>query len=239
MVRRTLLSALAIALFGSPAVAAPFYGIAIGIDGDSMRVDDKEVRLFGIDAPEFNQTCKRGGQDWSCGSEAADRLGQLVTGREVRCTSMGTDRYGRILGRCTVGVTDINRTMVATGYAVAFRRYSMDYISAEESAKAAKRGIWAGTFEMPSDVRHAVEGPNQPESSSVGRGGHGSQMPVVSSIRSQPQPGGACRIKGNRGSNGWIYHLPGMPYYNQTRAEEMFCTEAEAQAAGYRRARVR
>jgi hypothetical protein len=30
-----------------------------------------------------------------------------------------------------------------------------------------------------------------------------------------------------------------MPYYDQTRAEEMFCTEAEAQAAGYRRAIVR
>lgn len=37
----------------------------------------------------------------------------------------------------------------------------------------------------------------------------------------------------------WIYHLPGMPYYNATRAEAYFCTEAEAQAAGYRRAIVR
>ena len=46
-------------------------------------------------------------------------------------------------------------------------------------------------------------------------------------------------IKGNRGSNGWIYNLPGMPYYERTKAEEMFCTEAEAQAAGYRRARVK
>jgi hypothetical protein len=46
-------------------------------------------------------------------------------------------------------------------------------------------------------------------------------------------------IKGNRGSNGWIYHLPGMPYYGRTRAEEMFCSEAAAQAAGYRRAKVR
>jgi hypothetical protein len=47
-------------------------------------------------------------------------------------------------------------------------------------------------------------------------------------------------IKGNRNRRGqWIYHLPGMPYYNVTRAEEMFCTEADAQAAGYRRAIVR
>ena len=46
-------------------------------------------------------------------------------------------------------------------------------------------------------------------------------------------------IKGNPGSHGWIYHVPGMPYYVQTNAEEMFCTEAEAQAAGYRRAKAR
>ena len=50
---------------------------------------------------------------------------------------------------------------------------------------------------------------------------------------------GGCSIKGNQGSNGWIYHLPGMPFYERTKAEEMFCSEADAQAAGYRRAKVR
>ena len=49
-----------------------------------------------------------------------------------------------------------------------------------------------------------------------------------------------CNIKGNRNRKGqWIYHVPGMPYYDQTRPEEIFCTEAEAQAAGYRRAIVK
>lgn len=49
-----------------------------------------------------------------------------------------------------------------------------------------------------------------------------------------------CRIKGNHSRRGdWIYHLPGMPYYDATRAEAYFCTEAQAQAAGYRRAIVR
>lgn len=49
----------------------------------------------------------------------------------------------------------------------------------------------------------------------------------------------ACNIKGNRDRRGqWIYHVPAMPYYDQTRAEDIFCNEAEAQAAGYRRAIV-
>ena len=51
---------------------------------------------------------------------------------------------------------------------------------------------------------------------------------------------GSCSIKGNRNRKGqWIYHVPGMPYYDRTRPEEVFCTEAEARAAGYRRAIVR
>jgi hypothetical protein len=49
-----------------------------------------------------------------------------------------------------------------------------------------------------------------------------------------------CLIKGNHSRPGnLIYHLPGMPYYDDTRAEAYFCTEAQAQAAGYRRAIVR
>jgi len=225
--------ALAVLMGCTPAAAAPFYGIARAMDGDSLTVGNREVRLFGIDAPEFDQTCKRGGQKWSCGAEAADRLAALVTGKDVRCVSMGTDQHQRTLARCTVGATDVNRVMVASGYAVAYRRYSSDYVSAEEAAKVNRRGLWAGSFEMPADYRHEAE-------------------PVASAVRvarpvrskqerssSAPAVGGGCVIKGNQGSNGWIYHLPGMPYYSQTKAEQMFCSEAQARAAGYRRAKVR
>ena len=216
----------------TPASAEPSVsGLGRAKDGDSLRVGRTEVRLFGIDAPEFGQSCTRNGQSWSCGSAAANQLMRLVTGKDVRCSLMGLDQHGRTLGRCTVGTTDINRTMVATGYAVAYRHYSTDYVSAEQSAKAYKRGLWAGTFEMPSQYRH--EGEARPEPGSATRTG---RAPRTQSLSAQPS---GCAIKGNRGSHGWIYHVPGMPYYEQTRAEEIFCTEAEARAAGYRRARVK
>lgn len=55
---------------------------------------------------------------------------------------------------------------------------------------------------------------------------------------------GACTIKGNINvSTGErIYHVPGREYYgptkiNITKGERWFCTEAEAQAAGWRRSR--
>jgi endonuclease YncB( thermonuclease family) len=211
----------------------PVFGNGQAKDGDSLMVGDREVRLFGIDAPEFDQSCKRAGEDWACGSAAADRLAQLVTGKNVVCASLGTDQYGRLLGRCTVGATDVNRAMVASGYAVAFRRYSSDYVSAEDSARANKRGVWSGTFQMPSDFRHAGDAPvpQRPKTR---------ERVVASSSGWQARASGNCNIKGNRNRKGqWICHVPGMPYYDRTRPEDIFCTEAEARAAGYRRAIVK
>ena len=141
----------------------------------------------------------------------------------------GVDQYQRMLARCTVGATDINAAMVERGYAIAFRKYSSDYVAAEARAKAAKRGIWAGTFETPSSVRAG------------GQTNRSASRPALSRPSVAPQRlSGGCIIKGNRSRRGdWIYHVPGMPYYEQTQAEEMFCSEADARAAGYRRAIVR
>lgn len=214
--------------------AAPFYGIATSGDGDSFEVRGQRVRLFGIDAPEWDQTCQRAGQSWPCGQEAANALSKLVTGKDVRCVPNGTDQYNRILARCTVGALDVNRAMVANGYAVAFRRFSTDYVSAEDSAKANKRGIWAGTFTMPSEVRNAAANPAASNRERPIRSA------VVRQARSAPAAHSGCNIKGNRSRRGeWIYHVPGMPYYAQTRAEDIFCSEAAARAAGYRRAIVK
>ena len=203
------------------------------MDGDSLMVGNREVRLFGIDAPEFDQRCKRGGQNWSCGSAAADKLATLVTGKDVRCEAVGTDQHQRTLARCTVGTTDVNRVMVASGFAVAYRRYSSDYASAEETAKVSRRGIWAGSFEMPSAYRQ-----DEPQTVRTPSSGRTARSKPVRSYAA-PSVSGGCAIKGNQGSNGWIYHLPGMPFYDRTKAEQMFCSEADAQAAGYRRAKVR
>ena len=223
-------------LVSAPAIAAPISGVGNSIDGDSLKVGETEVRLYGIDAPEFTQTCQRDGRAWECGSESAYQLSKLVNGKQVNCSSMGADTFGRTLARCRVGEIDLNRTMVATGYALAYRRYSTDYVSAEESARLARRGIWVGTFELPSQVRHADDEYVLDRPTERGAGG---PLPVVSSVRSRSQPSGSCRIKGNHSRKGeLIYHLPGMPYYAETKAEAMFCTEAEARAAGYRRSQA-
>lgn len=222
---------LALVLLASGAFPQSIHGTALPGDGDSLRIGENRIRLHGIDAPERDQSCMRDGRAWACGEEAADRLGLLVRGGSVRCHAVGTDQHDRTLARCYRGGVEINRVMVESGYAVAYRKYSAEYVAAEEQAKAAKRGIWASTFELPSVYRQ--------EDRSGANTGTGRRKAAASSARGQQSTGG-CRIKGNHSRRGdWIYHLPGMPDYNQTRPEAMFCTENEAQAAGYRRSRAR
>jgi endonuclease YncB( thermonuclease family) len=212
------------------AAQAPIFGKAQAKDGDSLEVNGIRIRLYGIDAPELSQTCNRDGTKWSCGREAFDHLAKLVNGREVRCSQNGKDQFDRVLAKCTINGFEINRIVVERGFAIAFRKYSNDYVAAESQAKAAGRGIWAGEFRSPADERADARAERSSSSARV------STRPVVRSLSSTSS---SCRIKGNHSRKGeWIYHLPGMPYYEQTRAEQMFCTEAEARAAGYRRART-
>ena len=112
--------------------------------------------------------------------------------------------------------------------ATAFRRYSEQYVADGARARAGKLRLWAANFVSPEEYRAAERGETAPASASV-------RAPARRAVAAPTSLG--CVIKGNRNRRGqWIYHLPGMPYYDQTRPGEIFCTEAEAQAAGYRRA---
>jgi endonuclease YncB( thermonuclease family) len=93
-------------------------------DGDSFTRDGVHFRLWGIDAPELNQTC----DGRPVGQWAKRRLIELMT-LTVVCQSKGTDRYGRTLAVCIdpVGRIDINRTLVEEGLAVAYTRYTDAY----------------------------------------------------------------------------------------------------------------
>lgn len=124
-------------------------GIAIVNDGDSITLGGKRIRLLGIDAPEYTQTCQRDGAGYACGRQAREALVQLIGKRPVSCSGTRHDRYGRFLGTCMAGNVDLNRAQVAAGWAVAYGGYE----SEEAAARTAKAGIWAGTFDRPQDWR--------------------------------------------------------------------------------------
>ncbi len=131
----------------------------VSIDGDTLRAGDgSEYRLFGIDAPELHQTCKESnGKSWACGRAAKAKLTTLIKGGDVQCEERAKDRYGRTVAVCSAqGVADLGQTLVAQGYAIDLGGAPGNpYQSEEAEAKAAKRGIWRGTFERPSDWRQA------------------------------------------------------------------------------------
>ena len=117
------------------------------IDGDSLRIGDEEVRLFGIDAPEYQQICidQKTGQAFSCGKRSRAHLEWMIDGREVRCEGWERDKFDRLLGECHVGEILLNRRMVLDGWAVSFG----DYRTEEEAAKTKRVGLWSSDFEDP------------------------------------------------------------------------------------------
>lgn len=131
-----------------------FSGAASVIDGDTLDIRGNRIRLHGVDAPESTQTCRNAsGAEYRCGQQAALKLADFINRRPVICQSRDTDRYGRTVAVCKVGGLDMNEWLVREGLAIAYRQYSSDYVAAEQDAKANKRGIWAGAFEVPADFR--------------------------------------------------------------------------------------
>ena len=125
--RAVLLVLSLIVVAGMAAASQPMLvGIASVIDGDTIEIRGTRIRLFGIDAPEGGQTCFRAnGAAWQCGEQSAIALTRQLGRSELRCEPRGQDRYRRTIAVCFKGAEDINQWMVTSGWAVAFRRYSL------------------------------------------------------------------------------------------------------------------
>ena len=119
------------------------------IDGDSIRIATQSIRLLGIDAPELKQHCEVNNSVEPCGQHAHKKLSELIGGHLVYCLWSETDRYGRLLGTCYIREKNINAEMVKLGMALAYRRYSDQYIEEEQQARDAAIGLWGGSFIEP------------------------------------------------------------------------------------------
>jgi endonuclease YncB( thermonuclease family) len=129
-------------------------GIVTILDGDSLRIKSREFRLFGIDAPEYRQTCQTAdGRSYACGKHSRKYLVRLIAGKTVKCRTVDVDRYDREIAICKADQINLNREMVRGGWAVAYLRYSLNYAKPEIEARKAGRGIWQGRFTEPEDWR--------------------------------------------------------------------------------------
>mgnify|MGYP006134718301 FL=1 len=135
-------------------ITGEIYGSSVVTDGDTIKILHNKIRLHGIDAPERNQKCIKNKKIYNCGVVATEALIKKINKNAVKClTQKNKDRYNRFIGICFVKQENLNKWMVRNGYAIAYRRYSKDYILDEQFAKINKLGLWSGTFLKPEKWR--------------------------------------------------------------------------------------
>ena len=197
------------------------------VDGDTIRVRvsgvTERVRLIGIDTPELSPA--------ECfGQKAASAMQSLVQGKQVVIapdpTQANRDQYGRLLRH--VYLTDgqsVALSQISGGFG---KEYTFDksyagqasYRAAQSTAQSAGRGLWGAECAPAAPAPGPAPNP------------------------ASPTPASDCTIKGNISSSGEkIYHMPGQRYYDETKidlakGEKWFCSASDAEAAGWRAAKV-
>lgn len=210
--------------------AAVLQGELRVIDGDTFVLGGQRIRLQGVDAPETHESClDAAGRGWRCGDWATEALRNMLSGAQLVCHDLGERSYNRMVARCDLNGQDLGALLVQEGIARACPRYarrhahSRGYMALEEHAIARRVGMHEG--QTPDLAGFCHEGGAR-----------------TASAHASPPPSPDCAIKGNISANGRIYHLPGQQFYEQVvvrtdLGQRWFCSEEEAQAAGWRRAR--
>jgi endonuclease YncB( thermonuclease family) len=239
---RPLFILLGIMLLANPVLAAN----PIVRDANTLQVDDTTYRLDGVDAPELDQVCIDDHADpWACGVDARDQLTRLIGGHPVHCDDLGPDKAHRKrhLGLCTVNgeTTSLNQQLIRLGFALnaqpsAKSRFDQD----QASAKDGRTGLWKGCFVAPQEFRQGKKdgallgGACRADKDREIRAALFPQdlaMPPRCSIKGKFAV--RARVTGNVG----IYHLQGCRSYPAlSQPDRWFCSEDDAQAAGFRRA---
>jgi len=140
-----------------------FSGFPVIIDGDTVKINNYKIRLFGIDAPEKKQFCEKPyfnliifsfKEKYPCGKISTDALKKFIKDKIISCRiEEKKDFFKRYLATCFKNEKNINSWLVKNGYAIAYRRYSKKYVLEEQHAEKNKLGIWQGTFQTPEEWR--------------------------------------------------------------------------------------
>ena len=241
---RTSLLASALILILLNLSATPGFAAGATVrDGGNLQLGGITYRLDGIEAPAFDQMCIDEHADaWTCGAAARDQLTKLIGDRQVHCDDLGVDPSfkKRHLGVCTVEgeTTSLSQLLVRNGFALADAKGK--FKSDEVSAKGDKRGLWKGCFVAPQDFRRWKK--------DAALNGGACRIDRDRQIREALFPADAdmpsgCNIKGKYAvrarvtGNTGIYHLQACRSYpGLTNPDRWFCSEEDAQAAGFRKA---
>jgi micrococcal nuclease len=210
------------------------------VDGDTIQVRiggrTENVRYIGMDSPEMRHPTR--GEEPGA-REATETNRKLVQGQTVRLELdvQERDGYGRLLAYVYLGDMMINAEMVAQGYAQVMTippnvRHQELFLKLQREARLLQIGFWRGTGPAPPE-----RGTSPPPASSP-------VQVAQSRLGVYPQDAWTCPlvqpIKGNfTPSSGerCIYHVPGGGFYNKTKPERCYATDADAVKDGCRRSK--
>ena len=211
-------------------------------DGDTIHVQldngrSEKVRLILIDTPETKHP-RLGLQPF--GKEASEFTSNALTGKEVtlELDVEERDQYGRLLAYVWFGNTLFNETLLKEGLArVAVYPPNTKYVDqfrvVQKTAQTNGIGIWSLENYAAEDGYHSEGVKEAPKQSDEIR-----DQGMTNNTSDDTETNLQCtgKIKGNANSN--IYHLPDGRYY-QTLSDNIvwFCSEKEAQRAGYRKSK--
>ncbi|WP_059040619.1 thermonuclease family protein [Paenibacillus rubinfantis] len=206
------------------------------VDSDTIKIkfdgSEETVRMLLIDGPETVHPDK---PEQPFGREASNFAKEMLTDKMVRLELDVSDRdkYGRLLAYVWVGERMYNELILERGLARVAYVYppNVKYVDRfrEIQAEAQEKGL--GIWSIEDYAREDGFHPEVIDTVDDAPTAHASAPPAAAACESPT-------IKGNINSKGErIYHVPDGRYYEQTKAEEMFCTEADAVAAGFRKSK--
>ena len=213
--RKTPVSLPSFASF-NPFAAKPIEGRASVLSSDLIRIASTTIRLSGVEAPDANQKCMGANKKtWACGEQARSAVDRLVKGKTLRCDLSGSDDAGRPLGTCMSGTQNIAEELVREGAVFASGGLFSPLSGIEAEARAKKVGLWKGDAERPTEYRAKV---------------------WDAAVKGAPD---GCPIKGQVSGDSKTYVLPWQSDYSSVKlrlakGERWFCSESEAQAAGWK-----
>lgn len=210
------------------------------IDGDTVTLGARTLRLAGIDAPEIGQVCDETGHLTTCGLDSAYALRKILAMERgtVSCVESPTASGD---AECRVGMLDIAENLLSQGMAVALPSAPPRYKDAEARARSVPLGIWKSTFVAPAEWRQGKRLDSEAEA--VKAAVRHTELPWrVSGVQVLPEPithRDPCIVKGAvKAGNVRVFYVPLDSDYDSVDVDRasggrMFCSDDEARSAGW------
>lgn len=123
-------------------------------DDGSLRINKKNIYLYGIHIPKTSENCRTRQQPPVCGERASLAL-EFKIKSFVRCEIISENPNGSLTGKCFANYSnfdegeDLSAYLLERGWAVALPDAPIEYITLEKIARSRSMGVWGIAIDRP------------------------------------------------------------------------------------------